>query len=184
MATAEALLTAEEYAKMPDTGRPTELVRGRVVEMNVPGPWHGYVCVNFAGILRQFVVEHGLGRVMGNDSGVITERGPDTVRGADVCYYSFTRLPRGPLARGYYAVVPELVVEVKSPDQRWRQLHTKVGEYMQAGVSVVLIADPAKQTITIFDDGDDAPRVLNRDAVLSLPDLLPGFSVPVAQFFD
>jgi len=31
---AEHLLTVEEYTRMPDTGRPSELVRGRIVEMN------------------------------------------------------------------------------------------------------------------------------------------------------
>ena len=44
MATVDTLLTAEQYAVLPDIGRPTELVRGRIVEMNPPTPWHGYVC--------------------------------------------------------------------------------------------------------------------------------------------
>jgi Uma2 family endonuclease len=44
MATAEALLTAEEFERMPDPGYPTELVRGRIVAMNPPGFRHGEVC--------------------------------------------------------------------------------------------------------------------------------------------
>ena len=40
MATAEALLTAEEYYLLPDDGQPTELVRGRVVPVNMPSPSH------------------------------------------------------------------------------------------------------------------------------------------------
>ena len=34
--------------------------------------------------------EHDLGHVLSNDSGVITERDPDTVRGADISFYSYT----------------------------------------------------------------------------------------------
>src|SRR5438105_2756580 len=100
MATAEApterLLTAEDYLLLPDSGLPNELVRGRIVTMNPPTPFHGYVCANTAGILREFVQPRDLGRVMTNDSGVVTERGPDTVRGADVAFYSYQRLPKGP----------------------------------------------------------------------------------------
>ena len=36
-----------------------------------------------------------LGRVVTNDSGIVTQRDPDTVRGADVAYYSYARLPKG-----------------------------------------------------------------------------------------
>ena len=183
MATADMLLTAEKYAQLPDNGRPTELVRGRVIEMNVPTPWHGYVCSNISGILRAFVKERDLGRVMGNDSGVVTERDPDTVRGADVCYYSYARLPKGPLPKKYLSVVPELVFEVRSPDQGWKQLQAKAIEYIQAGVSVACVADPAKLRVRVYRPEDD-PSVLNADDLLNLSDVLPGFEVLVAKLFE
>jgi len=54
--------------------------------------------------LGEFVDEHELGRVMSNDSGVITERESDTVRGADVTFYSLNRhkaiRQNGPFRRG------------------------------------------------------------------------------------
>ena len=52
--TGERLLTLEEYEKLPDNGRPTELVRGRVVEMNPPYVYHGYVCIKVARIIGGF----------------------------------------------------------------------------------------------------------------------------------
>ena len=116
MATAEMLelMTAEQFGRRPDPGHPEELVRGRIVAMSVPDRRHGYVCCTSGAIFRAFVLERDLGRVMTNDSGVITERNPDTVRGADVAYYSYARLPKGPLPAGYGPEVPELVVEVCS----------------------------------------------------------------------
>src|SRR5262245_39441414 len=115
MATAEVLFTAENYQLLPDSGRPTELVRGRIVTMNMPHPRHGYFCGKIVRLLGNFVERHDLGWVMSNDSGVVTERDPDTVRGADVAYYSFNRLPKGKLPQGYLSVVPELIFEVRSP---------------------------------------------------------------------
>jgi Uma2 family endonuclease len=36
------LLTAEEYGRLENDGRLTELVRGRIVEMNLPFTSHGF----------------------------------------------------------------------------------------------------------------------------------------------
>src|SRR5687767_111186 len=96
MATVDTLLTAEEFALLDDH-QLSELVRGRVVPMNVPAFRHGYYCSKIILIVGNFVQEHGLGRVLSNDSGVITERNPDSVRGADVSYYSYGRIPKGPM---------------------------------------------------------------------------------------
>ncbi|MBI1915190.1 MAG: Uma2 family endonuclease [Planctomycetes bacterium] len=180
----EKLLTAEEYRLLPDDGRPTELIRGRVVEMNMPAPRHGYFCANITEVVSGFVRQHDLGRVMSNDSGVVTHRGPDTVRGADVCYYSYLRLPKGPLPEGYLPVTPELIFEVRSPTDRWSQVIAKVGEYLNAAVLVVCVLDPQTETLTVYH-ADEIQRVLTADDELSLPDLLgPDSRVPVRRFFE
>lgn len=44
MVTADRLLAAEEYAQLEDDGRPTELVRGRIVRLHVPIFFHGKYC--------------------------------------------------------------------------------------------------------------------------------------------
>ncbi len=185
MATAELLdlLTAEEFGKRPDPGYPEELVRGRVVAMSVPDRRHGYVCQTAAWIIGSFAREHDAGRVMTNDAAVITERGPDTVRGADVSFYSYGRLPRGPLAAGYGPEVPELVVEVRSPGDRWRNLHVKITEYLNAGVITVVVFDPGSHTAHVFS-ADDAPTTLGAEDELLLPGILDGFRVQVGKFFE
>jgi Uma2 family endonuclease len=141
------------------------------------------VCLNAGYILNVFVREHGLGRVMSNDSGVITERDPDTVRGADVAYDSYDRLPKGPLPTGYGPEVPELVVEVRSANDGWRAILEKVAEYLRAGVLVVVVLDPEPETAHVFG-GDEAPRTLGPDDELVLPDLLESFRVRVGRFFE
>jgi len=181
IAVSEKLLTAEEYGRLPDDGTPTELVRGRVVRMNMPIPRHGQICAQVVYLLRRYFEDHPLGHVLCNDTGVVTERGPDTVRGPDVAFYSYVRVPPGPLPRTYLTVVPELVFEVRSPTDRWRAILTKVGEYLTAGVGVVCVLDEVRETIHVWTD--DEERVLREDQALELPDILPGFSVPVRRFF-
>jgi Uma2 family endonuclease len=183
MATAEALMTAEEFGRRPDPGYPEELVQGRIVAMPPPDRRHGKVCARTTGILDHFVAEHDRGHVMSNDSGVITERDPDTVRGADVAYYSYTRLPKGPLGPGYGPEVPELIFEVRSAGDSWREILEKVGEYLAAGVLKVVVLDPGTRKAHIFS-ADQEPVVLGPEEELTLPDILEGFRVPVHRFFD
>src|SRR6516165_1855375 len=113
MATAtQPLLTAEQFAQRPDPGYPEELVRGRIVPLPQPNRRDGQICAKVVRLLGDHVEQNDLGYVLSNDAGVITERNPDTVRGADVAFYSFGRLPRGELPDHYPDVAPELVVEV------------------------------------------------------------------------
>jgi Uma2 family endonuclease len=183
MATVETLLTAEEYLRLPDNGQPTELVRGRVITLNMPAPRHGYYCSKIDRILGNFADEHDAGRVMSNDSGVVTEHDPDTVRGADVAFYSYNRLPRGPLPEGYLDVAPEVVFEIRSPTDRWPRIHRKVGEYLEAGVLVVCVHDVQTRTVTVFRP-EQPPQRLTEDDELTLPELHPDFRVPVRRLFE
>ncbi len=119
VATQKALLTAEEFRRLPEDGRPKELKRGKVILVNQPAPRHGEICGQVYYLVRRHLEDYPLGRLVSNDSGVVTEHDPDTVRGADVAFYSFNRCPPGPLPQGYLPVVPELVFEVRSPTDRW-----------------------------------------------------------------
>src|SRR5262249_42266571 len=179
----EALLTAEQYARRPDLGYPEELVRGRIVARPMPKPRHGYLCNKAGRIFGNFVDEHGRGWVLNNDSGVITERNPDTVRGADVAYYSYERLPPGDLPDDYPNVAPELVIEVRSPSDRWPQVLAKVAEYLGAGVSIVVVLDDNRRSAHVFG-ADGMHRMLGPDDELTLPELLGDFRVAVRRFFE
>jgi Uma2 family endonuclease len=124
-----------------------------------------------------------MGRVVSNDGGILTERAPDTVRGGDVAYSSYARVPQGPLPAGYLDVVPELVFEVRSPTDRWSRLITKAGEYLEAGVTVVCLLDPVSETAQVYR-ADELPRTLNAEDELDLPDVLGELRLPVRLFFE
>ena len=135
------LLTAEEYGFLPDDGRVTELVRGRIVEMNRPFTSHGYHLNRIGYLLTQFVENQRLGRVVSGDAGVVTQRDPDSVRGPDVAFYSYQRIPRGPLPEEYWPASPELVIQVRSKTDRWKDVLQKVAEYLNADVLTVAVID-------------------------------------------
>jgi Uma2 family endonuclease len=180
---ADTVLTADEFLRLPDDGVPKELVRGKVVIMNLPTLRHGYFCGQIITLINPYVKERQLGRMMTNDSAIVTEHNPDTVRGADVAFYSFARIPAGPLPEGYVRIVPELVFEVRSPTDRWRAVRAKVTEYLDAGVTTVCVVDPATQAVYAYNN-DLPDRLFGADAELSLPEVLGDFRAPVQLFFE
>jgi Uma2 family endonuclease len=183
MSTTTALITADVYLRMPDNGQPTELVRGEVITMPPPTPRHGEICSNTIYLVRRFLDDHPVGRVVSNDAAVITERDPDTVRGPDVAFYSYDRVPKGPLPLGYLHVPPELVFEIRSPSERWRDIHRKVAEYFAAGITVVCVLDEEGLTANVFS-ADLMPRIAGPDQELTLPEVLSDFRVAVRRFFE
>lgn len=184
MATAEtALITAEQYWRMPDNGQPTELVRGRIVPMNVPTPRHGQVCGQVVFLLKTYLVSDDIGQVVSNDAGVITEREPDSVRGGDVAFYSYKKVPKGPLPPGYLPVPPDAVFEVRSASDRWSEVLAKVAEYLKAGVTAVCVLDPATRRVHVYY-ADHPEQILSADDEFSLPQVLGNFRVTVRRFFE
>lgn len=182
MATVELdLLTLEQYAALPD--RPhSELVHGRVIPVNPPTPRHGQICVRIVMVLGAHIQSHDLGHLVGNDAGVVTSRDPDSVRGADVAYYSYARVSRGPLPAGYLKVSPDVVFEVLSPYDRRAALLTKVGEYLESGVRAVCVLDDNSRTIEVFRP--EGPTQLFGSAdEFTLPEILGGFRAPAEAFF-
>lgn len=184
MATAtKTLYTAEEFMALDLGDGIFELVQGEVVEMPVPMPEHGRVSFKSGFVLEVYGTQTGRGYVIGNDSAVVTERGPDTIRGADVAYYSSARWPREKLGPRLIPIAPDLVVEVSSPSNRPGEMLKKVNEYLRAGVGMVWVISPTKRTIAIYRPDDLPPIVLGESAILEdLPEL-PGFRCAVADFF-
>lgn len=178
-----APITAEQYLAMPDDGRRTELVRGRIVEVPPTFFRHGYICANIVAALKDFVRRQQLGWVLGNDAGVIVERNPDTVRGPDVAYFSYGRLPKDQMPEGYPPVAPELVFEVLSPSDRKAAMTVKVGEYHLAGVLVVCVLDPEAGILVVYPS-EELPRRYTADEELTLPEVFPDFRVRVRQFLE
>ncbi|MCI0456405.1 MAG: Uma2 family endonuclease [Gemmataceae bacterium] len=176
----QKLITAEEFARMPDPpdGSRQELVQGVVVTMPPPGGQHGVCCSKIDRRLGTFVELNKLGNVCCNDTGFITERNPDSVRGADIAFWSRERLPEAP--RGHIEAVPDLAVEVVSPDDHFARVQRKVLHYMARGVRLLWVVDPEDRSVTVYRP-DRLPHILNEADVLSGEDVLPGFTCRVAD---
>jgi Uma2 family endonuclease len=184
MATVTSLLTAEEYMALPDSfDGPTELVKGVLVTMPPARPRHGEICARISFLIQLYLESNPLGRVVTNDSGMITERDPDSVRGPDVAFYSYERIPKGPLPSGLLSVSPELVFEIRSPSDRWGELFVKVAEYLNVGVRTVCLVDDESKSVHAHH-ADHPTQIFGLNDQLVLPDTLGEFRIDVRRIFE
>jgi Uma2 family endonuclease len=186
MATVETRrMTADEFwnwVNRPENDdRLYELDQGEVVEMPSPGERHGVLCSMVAHLLWGYVFRRGTGYVCGNDTGLLVQRDPDTVRGPDVMLFDEPRRLES-LSPTYAVGVPKLVVKVLSPHDTPGKVNRRIGQYLRRGVPLVWLVDPEPRIVTVYRPGQE---MYTRDETEELTgeDVLPDLRVPVANVF-
>src|SRR5437867_1191321 len=172
-------MTLREFERLPDDDERRELDEGELITIPPDSDEHGGVASEIHLTLARFVKQHSLGKVYIAETGFVL--GSETLRAPDVSFVRKERLSAG-YRRAFIQGAPDLAIEVFSPSESVPQLMRKVRQYLAAGAHIVWIFFPEGEQVHVFEaSGKD--RVLNRDDLLEAPDLLPGFSVPVAAFF-
>ncbi len=173
-------ITGAELAAMRERGA-CELVAGRIVPMTPAGGEHGAIEVNLAAELKLFLRQQRPPPrwLAGGEVGIYTQRNPDTVRGANIAFFSRQRLPTG-LPAGYVDVAPELIVEIMSPSERWSDLETKIAEYFAIDVERVWVVLPQARAVCVSRAPTTWQR-LGEDALLQGEGVLASFALPVAH---
>ena len=183
MAITPKLMTADEFADLPDDGMRHELVRGELRTMAPPGFQHGKSGSRFGRSLDRHVEEKQLGEVITTETGYRLTTEPDTVRAPDVAFLSTDRLMAAGDVTGYFPGAPDLVVEVISPNDRYTDVDEKVAEWLEHGTLLLFVVDPRRQTVAVHRPGQPR-RVLGVDDILDGEDVVPGWSMPVRELFE
>jgi Uma2 family endonuclease len=176
-------MTVEDLYALPDDGCHYELQAGVLISEPVPGWRHGRVAFRVAELLGAHVRRNGLGVVVTNDSGFVLSRSPDTVRGPDVSFVSRARLEGVGDPVTAFPGAPDLAIEVLSPGNTPASLHGKVADYLAAGTRCVWVVDPEAKTVAVYRTLL-SPRTLFPGDLLEVQDVLPAFSVDVAELFE
>jgi Uma2 family endonuclease len=180
-------LTAEEFAArrydLADAGRWMELVEGSVVSLGEPDLPHGTAVLNLSKALAAHLAEHAEGRpgYACFDLGVVTVRGPDTVRFPAVSYFAGGTL-FAESEKTITETAPALVVEVASTSPRREKLAARVSEYHTAGVRVVWVIDTLEKRVHVAQKGVLSKRLAEHETLLGRP-VLAGFRLRVGDLF-
>ncbi len=171
-------VTPDEMLHMADGDR-YELVDGELVE-KVMGALSGWVGNRLASELDQYACQHG-GWAFGDGVGYRCYGDDfDRVRKPDASFIRADRMAMPP--EGFITVVPDLVVEVVSPNDVYYEVEAKVDEYLHAGVRLVWVINPPNMTVRIFEQ-EAVVRQLGPADELTGGDVLPGFTCRVRSLF-
>jgi len=108
---------------------------------------------------------------------------PNKVRRPDVSFIRLDRLSaEEAAAKGHVRVVPDLAVEVVSPNDLYDEVDDKVDEWLSAGVQLVWVVSPRKRTVTVHR-ADGTSAIFHEKDEITGEDVVPGFRCQVREFF-
>jgi Uma2 family endonuclease len=167
----------EEFIAQPtNRERLFELVHGEIVE-KVPTEEHGEIALIIGSAVRAFVAKHKLGRV-----GVeVRHQMPDDKQNSRLPDVSFVAGNRPCVTEGGIPQMPDVAVEIKSPDDSLKELREKAHYYRLNGTCLVWIVDPAKKLVVALTPDDE--QILLENEALDGGDVLPGFTLPLKEIF-
>ena len=156
-----------------------ELIDGTLVE-KAEGYWEALIAIRLAARLASYADEHDLGAVSGADS-TMRMKSSGRIRLPDVAFVSKDRLPR--TREAIPTLAPDLAVEVLSDSNTTEEIDQKLLEYFQSGTRLVWVIHPRTRTVAVYHRPGEATCVLDVAAQLDGEQVLPGFSLPVADVF-
>jgi Uma2 family endonuclease len=161
-------------------GRICELVDGVLVEKDMAS-YQSIVAGVLIYFLRLYVEEHDLGQILGE--GGLLRLASGLVRAPDVSFISWKHMPNQefpdePIA----SLAPDLAVEVLSVGNTPLEMERKRSEYFQAGCKLVWMVDTEARTVEVYTSARRSV-LLTEDDTLDGGKVLPGFSLPIKQWF-
>ncbi|MBV8858071.1 MAG: Uma2 family endonuclease [Acidobacteria bacterium] len=174
--------TASELFEMPDDGFRYELVKGELRKMSPAGGEHGAVIWNLSLLLGLHIKANGLGQGFGAETGFKIASEPDTVRAADISFVRRERIPEAGIPKNFWALAPDLAVEVVSPGDTYNEVHEKVIDWLDADTRAVWIVNPRKRLVSVYRSVKDV-TILSEEDELDGGDVVPGFRCKVSEIF-
>lgn len=179
--TKPTLHTAEDLERLSDQGDHYELVQGEFRTMAPPGGPHGGTTFRLTALVGMVVIDKDLGQAFAAETGFLVARNPDTVLAPDFAFVAKERLPN-PLPKSYVPVIPDIVLETRSPNDTRQEVADKVALWLELGVRLVWELNPQTRILTVYQN-NQVPRFLGETDILDGGDVLPGLSVPISRLF-
>jgi Uma2 family endonuclease len=173
------ILQEPELSSVPDL---YEIVDGQIQEKPV-GVQQATFATDLIGFLWPYVRAQRLGRVVGENLFQLIPGAPH--RRPDLAFVSVDRWPlsRTIPAQSAWEIVPDLMVEVISPTNRFVEVTAKLQEYFTAGVRQVWLVDLETFHLMIYSSMTQV-TILDRNATLENNPLFPGFRLPMIDLFS
>ena len=173
-------LTLAEFLALPDGDVYYEFVDGQAVPKVSPKFFHSTLQFALCRLIRAWC--KGRGRVLPEWAILLKRQDKDWAPVPDLTYISYARLPKSWRRNEACPAIPELVIEIISPDQTMEEFEEKAKDYLAAGVTRVWVIDP--EAILIRSFFPDRSSQIYTDNLPIVDELLPGLELTTRQIFE
>jgi Uma2 family endonuclease len=182
------LMTSDELFALPANKRIDRwLFRGELRESKVTkrNPNHAGATSTIAALLVNWLKTQPQprGKVYSGEAYFRIRKDPETNVGIDVALATAAQKAAVKKKTSYVDGPPIIAVEVLSPNDKQKDIDEAIEEYLDCGVKVVWVVDPADETVTVYRPGRP-PELFNATQELSGEPELPGFRCPVSEIFE
>jgi Uma2 family endonuclease len=166
-----------------DPGRRREVINGLVVRKKSLGAKADRIATRLIGKIESHS-DGRLGLCFGAGCGYhsIFPHDRKRFRLPDVSYVRSGRLPDDKLPRGHMRIVPDLIAEAISPNDRAVDIEQRLTDFLKAGVPLAWMIYPLTKQVYVFHQ-DPASIRLGLGDLLDGEDILPGFRCPLDDLF-
>jgi len=156
---------------IPEVKPAIELYRGKRRQKVSPQFTHGLLQLRLAMMLGEWST--GRGRVGIEWRFYFLEAGVARSSSLvpDVAYVSFERVPYEAQSDAEQPLgAPDVAIEILSPDDRPAHVREKIDLYRAYGTPCVVIVDPKRKALDVYDRGADEPRTVEFPASIAVLD--------------
>lgn len=181
-------LTLDEYSRLYEQEGPFELIDGERRALMPPVALHGLMIRALFRLLDAFCTARALGEVV-TEMPFVQVYDSNWVKGAlvpDVMFFAAARwqqyINATPDWKGKpFVLVPDLAVEVVSPNDLYTDIQDKVARYTSVGVHLIWVVDPQRSRVTVFEG--EHYRVLGQDDTLTGGEVIPDLAIKLSDLF-
>ncbi len=184
-------MTMDEFLEESNR-QPFEIINGERKPKLPNASLHSFIIRLLYRLLDGFVLKNNLGEAFIETTFVLPDAyGPNWVTGAripDLMFYAGSRVADYQAAHPEwqlypFALVPDFVIEVVSPTDRFSDVDEKVDAYLADGVRLIWVIDPQRKKAIAHAPDFEQPIHYTGSATLSADDVLPGFQLALDELF-
>lgn len=175
-------LSLTEFLAEPETQPAQEYLNGQVITKPMPQGHHSVIQSELVNTINHVVKPSKVARAFpelrctfGNWAIV-----------PDVAVFTWSRIPRlstGQIAN-VFALAPDWLIEILSPDQRSTKVIKKIVYALQNGSQMGWLIDPEEETIFVYRPKQEIEVFERPEDVLPMPQFMGEFELTTQEIFD
>ncbi|NET69864.1 MAG: Uma2 family endonuclease [Sphaerospermopsis sp. SIO1G2] len=159
--TAIQTTTIEEFLKLPETQPASEFIDGTIIQKPMPQGEHSQLQIELCQTINQVTQPQKIAKAFPELRCIFG--GLAIV--PDIAVFRWERIPKSPSGRitNRFEIHPDWVIEILSPDQKYKQVLSKLLHCAEYGTELGWLVDSEDESILVVDSDRRVRELKNSD---------------------